>query len=161
MNDTKLQVNEKGIKFKGVYTFTLRNAKTGELEGRHVYENLITAVGLERIAKVLGQSTVANHGRISHCAVGSNTTPPSAGNTALGTEVYRNDIASLNNIGAIVYATGFFGTTEANGTHREAGIFIDGSATPNSGVLLSQVAINITKLNTQTLTLDWTLTLTS
>lgn len=161
MENNKLNLENKVIKLKGVYTFTLRNAETGEIEGKHTYENLITATGLARVAMVLGQVTTANQGRISHCAVGSNTTPPSAGNTMLGTETYRNDIASLNSIGSVVYASGFFGTTEANGTHREAGIFIDGTLTANSGVLLSHVAVNITKTNTQTLTLDWTLTLSS
>lgn len=161
MENNKLNLENKGIKLKGVYTFTLRNAETGEVEATHRYDNLITASGLARVAMVLGQVTGANDGRISHCAVGSNTTPPSAGNSQLGTETYRNVIASLNSIGAVVYASGFFGTTEANGTHREAGIFIDGTATANSGELLSHVAVNITKTNTQTLTLDWTLTLTS
>ena len=161
MKDINLNVENKGVKFKGVYTFTLRNAETGELEGRHVYENLVPASALALIASLMGPASSANAGKVTHCGVGTGVTAPANGNTTLETETYRNAIASLNSVGSVVYATGFFGATEAVGTHREAGIFINGTGSANTGTLLSRVAINIAKSNTQTLTLDWTLTLTN
>jgi hypothetical protein len=161
MNDIKLQAENKDLKFKGIYTFTLRNAITGEIEGKHTYENLVPASALALVASLIGQTSGANAGKVTHCALGSGTTPPASGNTTLETEVYRNAIASLNSVGAVVYATGFFSAPETSGTYREAGIFINGTGTANSGTLLSRVAINITKTTSQTLTLDWTLTLTS
>lgn len=161
MEAIKLQAENKDLKLKGVYTFTLRNAITGEIEGKHIYENLVPATALALIASLIGQSSSANAGKVTHCALGSGTTAPASGNTTLETEVYRNAIASLNSVGAVVYATGFFSAPETSGTYREAGIFIDGTGTANSGTLLSRVAINITKTTSQTLTLDWTLTLTT
>lgn len=154
----KLSAENKDLKFKGVYTFTLRNAITGEIEGKQVYENLVPAVALARLASLIGQTSVANAGKVTHCALGSGTTAPSAGDVSLETEVYRNSIASLNSVGAVVYATGFFSAPETSGTYREAGIFIDGLG---DDIMLSRVAINITKTVSQTLTLDWTLTLTT
>lgn len=160
-NDIKLNVEQKDLKFKGVYTFTLRNKDTGEIEGKHVYENLVPAVALSLIASLVGQTAVANAGKVTHCALGSGTTTPASGNTTLETETYRNAIASLNSVGAVVYATGFFSAPETSGTYREAGIFINGTGAVNTGTLLSRVAINITKTTSQTLTLDWTLTLST
>jgi len=161
MSNKKLQAENSGINFKGVYTFTLRNAVTNEIEHVETVDNLVPTGALALIATLLGSSTGANAGKISHCAVGSNTTAPANGDIKLGTETYRNAIASLTSTGAVVYATGFFSASEAIGTHREAGIFINGSGTVDSGTLLSHVAINLTKTGTQTLTLDWTLTLTN
>lgn len=162
MNEAiNLQAENKNLKFKGVYTFTLRNKDTGEIEGKYVYENLVPATGLALIASLLGTTTIANAGKVTHCAVGTGTNVPASGDTTLQTETYRNAIASLNAVGAVVYATGFFSAPETSGTFREAGIFINGTGTVNSGTLLSRVAINITKTTSQTLTLDWTLTLTT
>jgi len=73
--------------------------------------------------------------------------------------VYRNAIASRTNAVNVGYATAFFNQTEVTGTFREAGIFCNASGTANSGVLLSHVNINVTKSNTQKLTIDWMMTL--
>ncbi len=161
MNDIKLNAENKGLMFKGIYTFTLRNKDTGEIEGKYVYENLVPAVGLALIASLIGQTSIANAGKVTHCAVGTGTNTPASGDTTLQTETYRNAIASLNSVGAVIYATGFFSAPETSGTFREAGIFINGTGAVDTGTLLSRVAINITKTTSQTLTLDWTLTLTT
>jgi hypothetical protein len=94
----------------------------------------------------------------TYAAVGSGTNAPANGNTQLQTEAYRNAVASRTSASNIAFVTAFFGATEAVGTHKEAGIFAGGSGTANTGTLLSRVAIDIVKTNTQTLTLDWTLT---
>lgn len=179
---------QKGMTMKGIYTFTKAFLETPAhfalnevIEYRKkagqpymelvkklnamcrtekiVYENLIPTVGRTMIANNLSSGSPTNVMKITHCALGSNGATPTNADTQLGTEVYRNAIASLTNSANVAYATGFFSATETTGTYAEAGIFSNGTGTANSGVLLSHVLISITKTNTQTLTLDWTLTI--
>ena len=54
----------------------------------------------------------------------------------------------------------FFGTSEVNGTLREAGLFGDNaSGTPDSGTLFARAAINRVKTSNDTLNLQWTITI--
>jgi len=91
--------------------------------------------------------------------VGTGTNAPANGDTTLQTETARTVVASRTNASNVAYITGFYGATDVSGTLREAGIFIGATATANSGTLLSRVAINVTKAVTETLTLDWTITI--
>ena len=179
---------KKGMTLKGVYTFTkafletpeqfaldakIKRLKFAGLEymplvrqlnamcrtEKLVIENLIPTVGRTMIANNLTNVSPTNVMRITHCALGTSGTAPANGDTQLGTETYRNSIASITNSSNVAYATGFFSATETTGTFAECGIFSNGTGTVNTGVLLSHVLISITKTNTQTLTLDWTLTI--
>lgn len=124
------------------------------------YDNLIPTVGRTLIADNLTNASPDNDPRINYVALGSNATAPANGDTTLGTEVYRNAIASQTNASNVAYFTGFFDATETTGTYAEAGIFADGTASADSGILFSHVAISITKSASETLTIDWTVTLT-
>lgn len=143
-------------------TVTLRDALTGKIKLIQKRHNLIPTAGRAAIANQLTSSSPSPDPlRINNCAVGTGTNAPANSDTQLQTESYRNNVASETNSTNVAYVTGFFGATECNGTYREAGLFIAGSGTgnPNTGTLLSRVAINITKSNTETLTLDWTITI--
>lgn len=144
---------------KGHYTFTIRDAKTGEVKRIYEYDNLIPIVGRQLIADNLTNVTPDNLMLIKYAELGSGVTAPANGDTTLETSVYRNAIASRTNASNIAYATAFFSAVETDGTYREAGIFCDGNASAGTGILLSRVAINVTKSNTETLTIDWTLTI--
>ena len=144
----------------GLYRFTLEDVITGEKIVKY-YHNVVPTVGRTMIANNLTSPTPTNTMLINYAALGSNVAVPAIGDTQLGTETYRNVIASRTNLNNVAYATAFFNQTEVTGTFKEAGIFSNASATANSGVLVSHVAIDITKTNTQKLTIDWTLTLTS
>lgn len=124
-----------------------------------VIENLVPTVGRTLIANNLCSASPTNTPKITHCALGSNGTAPANADTQLGTEVYRNAIASITNANNVGYATGFFTAAETTGTYAEAGIFCNGTGSANSGVLLSHVLAAITKTGSQTLTLDWALTI--
>lgn len=124
-----------------------------------VVENIIPTVGRTMIANNLTSASPTNVMKITHCALGTSGTTPVNGDTQLGTETYRNAIASITNSSNIGYATCFFTATEVTGTFAECGIFSNGTGSANSGVLLSHVLISITKTSTETLTLDWTLTI--
>lgn len=121
--------------------------------------NIIPTVGRTMIANNLCDASPDNDMLIDYCALGTGTNTPVNGDTTLQTETYRNAVASRTNAQNIGYITGFFSATEVTGTFREAGIFSDATASANSGQLVSRVAINITKSGTETLTLDWTLTI--
>lgn len=151
--------NKESVAVKGVYNFTITDAKTGVWLRKYRYENIVPTVGRQMIANNLTSASPTNVMKITHCALGSNATVPANADTQLGTETYRNAIASITNAANIAYATGFFSATETSGTYAEAGIFSNGTGTVNSGILLSHVAVSITKSTSVTLTLDWTLTI--
>ena len=122
-------------------------------------DNIVPTVGRTLIANNLTDATPTNSMLISHAALGSSGTAVANGDTQLGTETYRNIIASITNASNVAYATAFFSATEVSGTFAEAGIFCDGTGTANSGILLSHVLISVTKSTSETLTIDWELTI--
>lgn len=144
---------------KGVYTFTIRDAVTGEIKRVYKYENIVPTVARAMIANNMTNVSPTNLMLIKYAELGSGTSTPANGDTALQTPVYRNAIASRTNSSNIAYATAFFNATETTGTYRECGIFSDGSGTIGTGVLVSRVSINVTKSSSETLTIDWTLTI--
>lgn len=152
--------NSDGISCLGMYRFTLEDESTGEKEIQY-YHNIIPTVGLTNLANNLVSASPTYTLKVNYAALGSGTNTPAAGDTTLQTETYRNAIASTTNSTNVAYATAYFNQTETTGTYREAGIFSNATGTANSGVLMSRVAINITKTSTQKLTIDWTITFTS
>lgn len=150
---------KQAVSMKGVYTFTIRDAKTGKVKRTYRYENIIPTVGRTMIANNLTDTTPDNVPYANYVALGSGTNTPANGDTTLQTETYRNAVASRTNSQNIAYITAFYNATETSGTFREAGIFCNGSGSANTGVLLSRVAINVTKSTSETLTIDWTLTI--
>lgn len=175
------------VNMKGVYTFTKAfletpeqfdlNAKIEKLKAagqefmhlvrqlnsmcrteKFVIENIVPTVGRTMIANNLTNASPTNVMKITHCALGSSGTAVDNGDTQLGTETYRNAIASITNANNIGYATGFFTATETTGTYAEAGIFSNGTGSANSGVIVSHILVSITKSSSETLTMDWTIT---
>lgn len=147
------------LKLEGVYKFTLKNIHTGE-EKVTIVKNLIPTVGRAVIANQLTSASPSPASpRINYSALGTNTSTPANGDTTLGTETFRKAIASQTNSNNVAYCTAFYTATEVSGTFREAGLFINGTGTVDSGVLFSRVAINITKTTSETLTIDYTLTI--
>lgn len=124
-----------------------------------IVPNLVPTVGRTMLANQVGSSTPTNVPYAKYIELGSGTNAPANGDTALQTSVYRNAVASRTNASNVAYVTGFFNATETSGTYREAGVFCDGTASAGTGVLLSRVAINVTKTTSNTLTIDWTFTL--
>lgn len=153
-----METKEK-VALKGVYKFTIRDAQTGRIKRVYRYENIVPTVGRTMIANNLTATSPTNTPRVTHVALGSGTNTPANADTQLQTETYRNAAASRTNVNNIAYITGFFSATETSGTYRECGLFSNGTGSANSGVLLSRVAINVTKSTSETLTIDWTLTI--
>lgn len=140
---------------------TLRDAKTGRIKEVKEYHNVVCTVGKTIIAEFLGTTTPSvTTLSPNYCAVGTGTNVPAASDTGLQTETARKVVASKTSSGAVAYLTGFFGATDVSGTLKEVGLFINASATAGSGTIFNHVAINVTKSLTETLTIDFTITVT-
>lgn len=144
---------------EGVFLGSVRELNRICKTTKEVYNNLVPTVGRTMIANNLGNTSPTNVMYAKYIELGSGTNAPANGDTALQTSTYRNAVASRTNAANITYVTGFFNATETSGTYKEAGIFSDGTASAGTGILLSRVAINVTKTTSNTLTIDWTLTI--
>lgn len=152
-----LRVEEKGIGITGRLRFVFRNIETGAVRESE-YRNLIVTLCKEMIAARLAGG--GGDCDITYVAVGTDATTPAIGDTALGTELDRNALASISAAGSVITATGFFGAAEANGTLTEMGLFGEAaSATPDSGTLINHAAISETKTSSETMTIECTLTI--
>lgn len=152
-----MKINE-NLKATGKLKITKRD-QDGNILSVHDYDNVVCTVAKTMIANNLTDASPDNVMRINYGALGSNTTAPTVADTQLGTETYRNLVASETNSANVAYITLFFSQTETTGTYKEAGLFCNATGTANSGILLSHVAIDETKTNVQTLTIDWTITI--
>ena len=148
------------MKMVGKLVFTVRDKLTGRIKRKYQYKNLIPTVGRTMIADNLTNTSPDNVMRVTHVALGDDATAPANGDTILGNEVYRNAQASQTNADNVAFFTGFFDALEVVDTFAEAGLFANATGAADSGILLSHVAISITKSNTETLTIDWTVTIT-
>ena len=148
------------IRIEGVYKFTLENIYTGEKK-EFIYKNLIPTVARSAIASHLTNAIpVPTLLRATYTALGTGVNVPANSDTQLQTETFRKAIASQTNANNVAYMTAFYTAPEVSGTFLEAGIFLAGTIAFNSGTLFSRVAINITKTTSETLTIDYTVTIT-
>lgn len=117
-------------------------------------DNLCPTVGRAVIAQRLGGDTTYT-GTVNYLALGSGTTTPTNGDTTLATESYRSAITSQTVVNNIAYLSVFIAAGTATATHYEAGLFIDGTASADTGQLLSRVlfspAVDKTALNSLSL----------
>jgi len=146
------------IKLRGEYTIRVVGAD-GKEKSRHVIKNLIPAAIRTLILENMFDETPATTCLVSHVAVGSGTNAPADGNTQLQTEVARVAVTSRAFSGSIGTCSAVFPAGSATGTHREVGIFFEGTGAANSGTLGSRSAINITVTALDALFVDWRLTL--
>lgn len=156
----KTEQDEKVVTIKVNLKATLRDAITGEIKEVQEVHNIVPTVARAAIANYLTHaSPTPSTLYVNKGAVGTGTNAPANGDTTLQTETYRNNIASSVSSSNVAYLSMFLNASEAaSSTLREAGLFIGGSGTVDTGTLLSRVAINIVKGVADTLTLDWTIT---
>lgn len=125
-----------------------------------IVENLIPTVARAALANWISNASPSPASiRINYSALGTGATAPANADTTLQTETYRKLVSSETNASNIAYITAFYTATETSGTYAEAGLFMNASATPNDGTLFSHVAISVTKTTSNTLTIDYTITI--
>lgn len=136
----------------------LREFNDRFMVSREEVHNLVPTVGRTmQAARLAGTTTLT--GVVNKVALGTSSATPVNADTQLGTEVYRNTLLSATYASNIAYLTGFFTAAECNGTYSEVGLFVDGTASANTGTLFSHALASITKSAIQTLTIDWVVTI--
>lgn len=138
------------MRVKGRLEIEVRRATDGALLERSIRDNVITDNGLDLMAGYLGGNTDF----VTHMAVGTGSSGPTASDTVLDTEVFRNAIARRVPTAKRLRLQMFLGTGDANGfTLSEAGIFNASSG----GTMFSRVVISpaIVKTVSITVTMSW------
>jgi hypothetical protein len=156
----KLNTN---LKIEGKVRLTFKDEVTGKIT---IVENhnLFVNTGLYSIiSRLAGTDIPANtKGAITYCAVGTGTNAPAAANTKLQTEIKRKQIADRSPVnGSVTYRT-YFNTSEAVGALKEIGLFGDAATgTADSGTLFCRAAIDKAKTDTESLTVDWVVSISA
>lgn len=125
-----------------------------------VFHNIVPNVGLNALAENIVNSSpsAANALKVTYAGLGTGTATPAGGDTALGSEQYRQAISSQTRSGAVAYSTLFVDNGSGNGnTYTEFGLFAgDASATTDSGTMFSRVLISpsFEKTSAKTLTIE-------
>lgn len=147
------------LKMTGEVLVEIHDAKTGRLKSSHLYKNLVVDAAKASIADALRGNQTGGVGEITHCAVGTSTTAPAAGDVALVAEIARKLVSIRSAAGAVATFKTFFNQSEANGVLKEAALFGGlATSTPDSGTLFCRTNINRTKTTSDTLTLTWRVT---
>ena len=122
--------------------------------------NIIPTAGRAVIAQwITGDNTYDANTGVNYGSLGSSNTAPANGDTQLTTETYRKAISSVATASNIAYLSNFYTASEFSGTVEEAGWHIVGTASANTGQLLSHfLTTTIAKALTETLTVESTLT---
>ena len=128
----------------------------GLIEQQVAFENLTPTVGFAQITKAMsGNIAAIAEIKVNYHALGTGSTAPAAGDTQLQTEAYRKLLSSQTYANNKAYYTAFYTAAEVSGTFDEIGLFINGSAAANSGILWDRSLLHIVKQITQTLTIDY------
>ena len=126
-----------------------------------VFNNITTTAGRTAIAKALsGNAASLAEIQVNYGALGTGSTTPAIGDTTLVTESYRAAISSISYADNVFYGTMFYGLTDVSGTFEEHGLFINGTASADTGTLLCRYLLNgLVKSTSQTLTIETAITL--
>lgn len=145
------------VGIKGHWTFRHLDP-SGLVLAVHEYDNLITAGMDTLLASWLGAEYPV-YGT-PYIAVGTSTTPPAYADTQLGAEAARATIATYSRIVNATTLEALFGAGVATTHLYECGLFINGTATVNTGTLVNHAAIDENKAATTILLVTCTFTIT-
>jgi hypothetical protein len=138
------------IKAKGELSIKLFGPD-GKLKGEQNVPNLVVTTGKTFIAaRMVGTPTA-----MSHMAIGSGTTDPAVGDTALQTELGRVSLTSSASSGAVVTYIASFGAGVGTGAVTEAGILNASSG----GTLLCRTEFSVVNKGADdSMSITWTIT---
>jgi hypothetical protein len=142
-------INE-NIKVTGDVSIKLFDEQ-GNVKDERVIKNLVVTTGKGFIAsRMIGTPTA-----MSHMAVGSSSTAPAAGDTALGAELGRSALGSSTVNAAVVTYTASFPAGVGTGAVVEAGIFNAAS----SGTMLCRTTFAVVNKGANDgMSITWTIT---
>jgi len=147
----KLIENVKGT--KGELNIVLRD-EAGNVTQNVTVPNLVVNTGLAYIASRMKDTTLA---AMTHMAVGSGTTNPAAGDTALETQLgSRVGLTSTTVTANAIEYVATFGAGVGTGAVTEAGIF--NASTSGTMLCRTEFAV-INKGSADSMTITWTVTI--
>lgn len=152
------------IHLRGCIELQLRNAFTDEPVGERIRLNTVVTAGRRWVLEKIGSFSNQTNS-INAIAVGTSTTAPATGDTALGSEI----TATVGRLTIGTFTTTnltsnppswrgevLFGTAQATGTLGEAALFNTSAAT--AGTMLSRVTFStINKSTSNTLSVSYTI----
>ena len=141
------------IKVTGQLDILLHD-EIGNIKQQLHIPNLVVDIGKSFIAsRMVGTAD----GVMSHMAVGTGNTPPTASNTALGNQLgSRVAFSSTTRANNSITYIASYGAGVATGSLTEAGIF---NASTNGTMMCRSTFTAINKAATDTLTINWTVTI--
>jgi len=134
-------LSKENLTISGKVRVIVTDSKTGEVKRIGEWsKNLVmnsTGRGLQMLMERLSGSTTYT-GIINYGGIGSSATAPTTSDTQLTAEVART-VTSTATISGNVLTTKFFFSDAnlTNGTYREFGTFVDGTASANTGQLFN------------------------
>lgn len=162
MIKTRIRVFQKAqLGFGSNVSLRVYNPTTGD-ETIHESRNLIVTTGIELIRDLLGGTA---H-RPSHIELGTGTTAVVAGDTAVETPQYRDEITRRDDLPAGIIFQLFLGLNDGNGfTYTEAGLLETGFQNSQPGdpaiLIARDTFTGVAKNNSVEFTLTWTINLSA
>jgi len=141
------------VRLTGRLKLELRDS-AGRLKELREIDNLVVTAGKTVIANRLCASPTKNP--MSHMAIGTGTTAPAVGDTALTTELARVALTSATPSTNTVQYVATFNAGVGTGAITEAGLF---NASPAGDMLAHTTFTAITKGGSDVMTVTWTVTI--
>lgn len=153
------EADEGRWRWRGEVSVVVRDVRTGRfLPGTRRFHNLITDAGGNFMRDVLGG--FVTDGKLKYIAVGTSSTAPAVGQTALGAESFRKLVTSYDNVSVArqVKTILYLSPSEANVAIAEIGFFAGASAGAGSGsgVMIARVLYSHTKTAGESITITRT-----
>jgi len=153
---------KENLTLKGIWKITVRD-KAGNIVSQKTIHNIIPTISRQQVAKALANelSTLPEI-VINFQELGTGTTAPTNSDTGLETpepstrKILTSSASQLNQLNL----TAFWAAGEATGTHEEFSLFMNGTASSNSGILFNRVLLSGVVVGaSNSLTLDGTVIL--
>jgi len=151
-------------RFRNIISQAFRTSSQKTLEGLgcRVWQghNIVPNVFRNELADLIAGNSISYTLKANYVALGSNATAVANTDTKLGTETIRDTFTNREAVANVAYLDKYFDSYQVGGnTYREIGVFIDGSGTVDSGLLLSHININETIASDETIIVNVTLTI--
>lgn len=131
----------------------------GEIKHDAYHKNVVCDAGLTLFANRGTHSSPTSDCLIDYISVGTDVTAPLAADTLLGVETARKAVLSRTSDGTVMAISTTFAAGEVpTSTIKELGLWIDATATLDTGVLLAHVADSFAVTALDSVFVDWRIT---
>lgn len=143
----------------GQYHIVVKD-KDGKIKHDVVIDNITTTAYHTVIADYMTNASPSGTILVDYIAVGTGTNTPAITDTQLQTENARKlQTSRTSSAGVAAVATAFAAGDVPTSTLKEVGLFAGGTATANTGTLVSRAAINLAVTATDAVFIDWRITI--